>query len=66
MTVKVYIFQSEKSAKEAENNINSIKIPIPKGVTTKWCESEELNGEWVIRHHDSLEEFLGEPVELTL
>jgi hypothetical protein len=64
-SIKAYIFQTEIEANEAINQINQeLGIPVsPDAITQTYTNYENINGTWLIRHDETIETILGQPID---
>jgi hypothetical protein len=64
-SIKAYIFQTEIEANEAINQINQVLgIPVsPDAITQTYTNAEQINGTWLIRHDETIESILGQPID---
>jgi hypothetical protein len=65
MIIKAYIFQTEIEASNAIQAINlALGIPVsPDAITQTYTNYENINGTWLIRHDETIETILGQPID---
>jgi type IV secretory pathway VirB9-like protein len=63
--IKAYVYATEQEAQFAIEQINqALGIPVsPDAVTQTYTNYENINGTWLIRHDETIETILGQPID---